>query len=477
MQSGLSALNRPLVQFLIVAGVGLALRFATFGDPNLYIDESYYLLVGHEMHAGAIPYVDIWDRKPLGIFLTYWLFAAFPNGVLAYQIGAWLSASLTAFFIVRIACRWAPPRAALLSGAAYLATASVLLGLGGQSPIFYNSFVSGAALLMFRYGDDRSDRSLYAAMLLLGMALTYKQPVVFEAAFFGLLGLSIHRDWRKAAISIALGALPWAVISLWYFAAGHWHEFFHAMVMANLNRPSLPSDLVAENALMVAVELCVLVGSVIFAFVFCRDTFPARTMGPWILAAAMGFLSVPFFVEHYALPLIVPLCIAASAAFARKPAGPLLAVMVIGVAAMIAEPFNFARYQQSKASFARMVAAIGPIGAGERLLIYDGPPLLYHAAGTRPGSVLAFPGHINNIYERDVSHIPTVPELRRLIAAEPSVVVMTPSFVTPPDWAAFRSLMAYVKTRCRPPVRVILMGAFGKPSGHLVYKGCSRNPR
>ncbi|MFC3213951.1 hypothetical protein [Novosphingobium panipatense] len=45
---------RPLhlLLFLVTA---IALRIATFGDPNLHVDESFYQTVGIAMHEGAIP--------------------------------------------------------------------------------------------------------------------------------------------------------------------------------------------------------------------------------------------------------------------------------------------------------------------------------------------------------------------------------------------------------------------------------------
>ncbi len=477
--TSLSNARRPVVndagvQLAILLAVGLLLRISTFGDPNLQIDESFYLLVGEEMHKGAIPYVDIWDRKPLGIFLTYWVFAFFRNGVLAYQIGAWLSASLTAFLVTRIASRWAPAPAALLAGCIYLATAGVLLGFGGQTPIFYNTFVACAALLVFRYGSEREDWQLYTAMLLLGVALTFKQTVFFEASFFGLLALGDHRSWRKALLSITLGILPFALIAGWYWLAGYWPQFFEAMVLANLDRPAHLSSIVRQNALMLAAELGPLLIANLYAFLFYRDTFPARSLALWLFAAVLGFFSVPFVVEHYALPALVPLCIVAAAAFAARPLGPLLALGVGLTAIMLSEPVNFDRHRRSAAGFAQMVSAIGPLHRGERLLVYDGPPLLYYAVGTRPMSVLAFPEHLNNVFEKDVSTIRTVPELRRVISMRPAAVVMAPIPITPPDPATYRQLLSYVRSQCAPPVAIDLVEPFGKPSPHIVYAKCGR---
>ncbi len=52
---------RAFFGFLAVA---LLIRGPTFGYPLLHIDEQFYLLVGDRMLHGALPYVDIWDRKP-----------------------------------------------------------------------------------------------------------------------------------------------------------------------------------------------------------------------------------------------------------------------------------------------------------------------------------------------------------------------------------------------------------------------------
>ena len=74
-----------------------------FGNPVIHVDEQYYLLVGDRMLHGALPYVDIWDRKPLGLFL---IFAAIRllagDGIMQYQIVATLFAAATALLIARI---------------------------------------------------------------------------------------------------------------------------------------------------------------------------------------------------------------------------------------------------------------------------------------------------------------------------------------------------------------------------------------
>ena len=45
------------------------------GYPLIHIDEQFYLLVGDGMLSGSLPYVDVWDRSPIGLFVIYALAA------------------------------------------------------------------------------------------------------------------------------------------------------------------------------------------------------------------------------------------------------------------------------------------------------------------------------------------------------------------------------------------------------------------
>jgi hypothetical protein len=62
------AADKALV-LLVYTLLALMLRAFTFGSPTIQIDEQFYLLVGDRMLHGALPFVDIWDRKPIGLFL------------------------------------------------------------------------------------------------------------------------------------------------------------------------------------------------------------------------------------------------------------------------------------------------------------------------------------------------------------------------------------------------------------------------
>ena len=65
----------PLAVFVVVA---LVTRAIWFGDPVADFDEQIYSLIGWRMTYGELPFVEVWDRKPFGLFaifaLAFWLF-------------------------------------------------------------------------------------------------------------------------------------------------------------------------------------------------------------------------------------------------------------------------------------------------------------------------------------------------------------------------------------------------------------------
>ena len=58
----------PLAVFVLVA---LATRAPWFGDPVADFDEQIYSLIGWRMNHGDLPFVEVWDRKPFGLFALF----------------------------------------------------------------------------------------------------------------------------------------------------------------------------------------------------------------------------------------------------------------------------------------------------------------------------------------------------------------------------------------------------------------------
>lgn len=455
-------LASPLALVAALFALGLALRAWTFGDPNLFVDDDFYLLVGQQMHHGALPYVDIWDRKPLGLFLLYWLFASAGSGVLAYQIAAWLASSATGYLVCRIAVRiGAPARGAALAGLAYVAAICPLDGFTGQSAVFYNLIVAGAALLVLNdasnHAAGRAGIRTWAALALCGLALTIKQTTLFEGLFIGLYAL--HRQHRGGASPAGLlrtmlgfglvAASPTLAIAGWYAAIGHWAEYWHAMVPANLDKASPGPVLAAKWAMATLVRIAVPLAFGLSGAVLAKG--PARGfLSCWLVAALAGYLAVPNFYVHYSLPLVVPLCTAAAFVFGHDKWGRILFVALLAFINLWFNPTDRAWTLRSIASFEQMAEVVRAHDGGGGLFVYEGPPQLYTASGRVPLSPLVLPHHFNHLIERNTSHLDTHAELVRLLARGPGIVVLTKWPMNDPvNWDSQALVTAYVRARCR----------------------------
>ncbi|MDP9085465.1 MAG: glycosyltransferase family 39 protein, partial [Pseudomonadota bacterium] len=223
----------------LFALVALAARAQTFGNPLLGFDEQFYLLVGDRMLHGALPFVDIFDRKPIGLFL---IFAAIRliggEGTLQYQLVASGFAIATALLIWRLARGLTEKTGALAAGIAYLLWLNFLGGEGGQAPVFYNLLVVAAAMLTSRAIERgrATVESGAAPLLLVGLAMQVKYTALFEGVLFGCALLwAVWRDRREslriagfAAAWIATAILPTLIALLFYAARGEAHAFVFA---------------------------------------------------------------------------------------------------------------------------------------------------------------------------------------------------------------------------------------------------------
>ncbi|MFC0590393.1 ArnT family glycosyltransferase [Novosphingobium aquiterrae] len=458
-------LAKPSSQWLVLVALGLALRIATFGDPNLHVDEAWYFLVGQEMHHGAIPYVTIWDRKPVGLFLLYYLFAGLSSNVLAYQIPAWLFASTTAWVIARIAARWTGAQGAVLAGASYLLMLGPLEGFGGQTPVFYNLLIAAAAWLVLQSLDEldagRPGWRMLAAMALAGTALTFKQTTMFEAAFFGLF--AAYRLWRSSAPRlraagwitawVVIGAAPTLVTAAWYVGHGFWPEFWQAMVLSNLAKAKPSAAEIALSSLRLLLRLYPIIAIAWLGTInpsLNRQIRIERQFAIiWIFSAILGVVIVPNFYTHYALPALAPFIILNGFALGRRDIGFFLFAFIAAFTSLLYPPMLRIDHRLSAKTMDEMSTIIRKHGGDKGLLIYDGPTQLYTMTDTHPVSRLAFPPHLNNWRERNVSSFDTIEEVRHALAVKPGVIVttITPTY-TPGNGDTREMVMAYAYNFC-----------------------------
>lgn len=444
---------------LVLLVAALIIRAPRFGDPNLHVDEMFYLQVGDLMWHGALPFVDIWDRKPIGLFL---LFAAIRllggDGIVQYQIVATAFAFGTAVVIAQLARKIGTSAlAATAAGVVYLASLPALGGFGGQSPVFYNLFVAGAALLTLRALEAPDvgglTRAGMAAMILCGLAIQIKYTVVFEGCFLGLL--LAWRSWRSfgpavafrtATLFAACGLGPTAAALAYYAAIGELQAFWFANFLSIGLRVSASSTDIALRLTRISLTLVPLMlcaGAALTLRLKADQGAPQparlRFLVGWLAAAFAGFAVFGTYYWHYALPLLVPLTVAIAPLFDRRSVGPVAAVFLlawnclyVGAAAQSASA--------SKQEIAALTSAVTKNLNGGCLFMFDGPPAVDHLSGACHLTPFVFPYHLSLAVEATGLGVDPLVELRRVLAARPSVIVSSSKPFLPPNRKTAKAL-------------------------------------
>ncbi|WP_294174589.1 hypothetical protein [uncultured Sphingomonas sp.] len=476
----LSSSARTALVLLVAA---LILRAPRFGDPNLHVDEIFYLQVGDLMWHGAVPFVDVWDRKPIGLFL---LFAAIRllggDGIIQYQIVATAFAFGTAVVIAQLARKiGASALAATAAGVVYLASLPALGGFGGQSPVFYNLLVAGAALLTLRALEAPDLRGLTragtAAMILCGLAIQLKYTVVFEGCFLGLL--LAWRSWRSFGLAVALrtatlfaacGIGPTAAAIAFYAAIGELQAFWFANFLSIGLRVSASSKDIALRLarigfILVPLMLCAGAALIVRlkADPGAAQTARLRFVIGWLAAAFAGFALFGTYYWHYALPLLVPLAVAVAPLFDRRRVGPVAAVFLVAWNGMLLGAASQSP-SASKQQITALTSAVTENLNGGCLFMYDGPPAVDYLSGACHLTPFVFPYHLSLAVEETGLGVDPSMELRRILDARPSVIVSASDSFMEPNRRTLRTLRDTLKRDYR------LVGSYSaKGRGYYVH--------
>ena len=436
------------VVFLVVA---VATRALTFGNPIVHVDEEFYFVTARAMLHGAVPYVDIWDRKPVGLFLLYMLPAALGRslGIWAYQALALASVTATAVQIARLADRAGWAAGALAAGIAYLVWLNLLEGEGGQTPVFYNLLMVTAAALLAPRADDpaaptRRVKYGMVAFALVGLALQIKYSVLFEGLFFGLWWL-----WRELRLSrsvvqaVAISGLLAGVAVLPTLAAWGWfaaHGYGDAFTYANFRSigQRVPDPLLDQlgNLAIMMLLLSPLASLVVLAARAPSEEEPARSMRTWLfvwaVVATLGVLVFGSYFDHYGLPLLVPFAACAAGFFANhrraaRATVPLLAgIFLVGQILLVAKLHG----RGTPGQFRAIVRQIEPSDGAHPgcLYVYSGTPMFYAFTDRCALTRYRFPSHLGRVRERGAIGVDQQAEVERIMAQRPEIVVLGPRY-------------------------------------------------
>jgi len=423
--------------------VALIVRAQGLGNPVIGFDEQFYLLVGDRMLHGALPYVDIFDRKPIGLFLLYAGARALGGeGFLAYKLVATGFVVATAYGVQRVARTVAPPMAAIGAAILYILWLNLMEGEGGQSPVFYNALILVAATLTLRAVERRG--SLFAcgagAMAAIGLALQIKYSVLPEGFAFGCILLWCGWRDRVAPVRLAGMALVWVALALlptlaaWgaYAAMGEGQAWLFANVLSLGGQAARPlatelEGLAACVGILLPLALVIALGRP-WRHVAAERREGFRFLLVWLAVTAVAVLLYGRFGSpHYAMPIVLPATIVAAPVLGRWRRGWLVALIaVIALAGQVVLALSERAKGGRAEALAVARAAMPDRGQGRGCIyVYDGYPALYMLTHSCLPSKWVFPGHLNTLDEANASAIGTDPvaEIRRILAARPAAIV------------------------------------------------------
>jgi len=426
------------------AAITLAFRLLLFGNPLVHVDEEFYLLTADRWAQGALPFVDIWDRKPVGLFLLYRLFLSIPGDpVQVYQLIGVLATATTALLVQRMAREIARPSSAWLAGVVYIFAMPAFSCSFGQAPVFYNLLMAYAALLLVEVWKRPEAPHLITRgigiMALVGLALQIKYSVLFEGVAFGLMllarGWADVWPWRR----LGLAGLIWAGVALAptviayaaYAAIGHGQDFLQANFVSILQR--LPDGdaswfrLFTQMVALTPFWLAVLVAPRMMAMPRPRHPVVPAVLRTWAVAAVIGYLVFGTWYDHYVAPMLTPLAVLSAPVLARAiPAerwfGRLLLVAsAVGGLAVMGIQF---KNHGTTAQFEAMTRLIRSEMHGGCFYQFDGEPGLYRSVNACIPTRYAFSTHLNTWTEAPAIGVDTGREVARIMMSHPDVVLV-----------------------------------------------------
>jgi 4-amino-4-deoxy-L-arabinose transferase-like glycosyltransferase len=450
----------------------LATRALWFGDPVADSDEQIYSLIGWRMTHGDLPFVEVWDRKPFGLFaifgIAHWLFGP---GPLAYQLVASLSALAGALLVFDLARPLVDRMSATIAGTLYLMLMALYGSHSGQSEIFHAPIML-AMLWLVRDGARRdAARRAALAMLLGGLALQIKYTVLPQCLFFGAYAL--YQEWRagaaparlakRGALFALLGMLPTALVALLYFATGHFDAFWFANFVSFFERVPAPGGRLNTGLLTAVAPLALILALGFYAAFRLSPPRDWRTYGlyaGWSLATLATVL-LPGTVYAYYFAALVPAAVLVALPLIdrRTPAKFFpAALLLLSAGYNLDFPRDWANSQNERRAEARLSAAIGSYVGQTKdcLYVFDGPAALYRTTGTCLPTRYIYPDHLNNALEARSLEVDQPVEISSILANRPGVIVTADRPVTVQRKKNLALIGNATRTGYRPLITVTL---------------------
>ena len=446
--------------FILILVWSTAVRLTVYRFAE--VDEFLFSVVAREWLHGGLPYVDVFDIKPPGIFLIYAvaqaLFGASHATFKGLEIVAAASGALMLFIMLR---PFGGGRLAIWSAALYPVYTLAFDGSAAINMLLQLPFVIAAfaAVVAATNDDATASRQRLIGALLAGLAIgsagMIKQTAVFEAtAAFIMLGVygPAGTRFRMLALFVCGAVLPALGFSAYFLAVGHFREMFDAVIVLAAHRLdpavlagygpaaahylTLPGAM--ENTIGQSVEVFFLWGGAFLTLLrigLIRWSVPPRllvTAATWLAFSLASAVSGRLLATYYLLATVPPLLILSGAFFCyglrtiRAERGVTLAVLILlAGATLIAGEYrklsDVDPWVHDGELVARTTDTIRGLGftADDRLLVLTRGLPLYVTTGLRPPTAYFHGTHLMTAFPTPVENPLTVS-----LAANPRFIVL-----------------------------------------------------
>jgi 4-amino-4-deoxy-L-arabinose transferase-like glycosyltransferase len=459
---------------LVIALAVLATRGVWFGDAAADFDEQLYSFIGWRMTHGDLPYVEVWDRKPFGLFaifaFAHWLFGP---GAIAYQALGCLASFVGALFVYALARELVDRVSATVAAMLYVILLAVYGSFSGQTEEFHTPIM--LAMLWLVRDPRRADapRRATAAMLLGGLALQIKYTVLPQCLFFGTYAL--YGEWRggarparlaaRALLFAVLGVLPTVLVGVLYAWWGHFAEFWFANFVSFFERLPASTGRLRPDLAVAILPLALLLALGLYAAFRLNPPRNWRIYGlyaAWTVAALATVLMPGTVYLYYYATMAAPAALLALPVIdVRSPARFLpAATLLITAGYVINLPGDYARANADRRAEEQVTAAIAPYVGAKRdcLYVFDGPTVLYRTTGSCLPSRFVYPDHLNNALETRALGIDQTAEVARILANRPGVIVTAAKPVTRQRAENLKLVHDAIRSSYGPLLTTVLQG-------------------
>ncbi len=217
-----------------------------FWNQPLQLDEGVYSYIGWGMLEGSVPYRDVYDHKPPGIYVLYSIaFLLFGTSALSVKIFASIYTLGTVLAVFLVGRKMAGAKAGWV--------AALLFGIFSSGPRIEGGGVNTEIFMVLPYtlaahslikAVETGERKHYLLFgLWTGLASTIKQVAavnIFWVAVYLLVSMwrAKDRDYAFRALAnvlwVAVGSvLPWLPFLVYFGLHGALNKFYFWMVSAN----------------------------------------------------------------------------------------------------------------------------------------------------------------------------------------------------------------------------------------------------